>query len=217
MADVGVNVIVGAQQTFTAGEVIPAGYWAVISPTFGVKIPPSNNVITYVTGEWMQSDGTWTSATAGQIAAPLASGQPAPIQPAPVPPSAPGVAQPVFKSGSATVPATPIVTTGNPIVPPPTIGNPVSVPVFPPVSPNTAPVSVPLGPLVGPAVGGNLVGPPPPPYPPTFKTGSATSPTAASWFPQFTTTFPSPTVVFANIFNLWPTAVPMTMTTQNVR
>lgn len=104
-----------------------------------------------------------------------------------------------------------------PIVPPPPIGDPISVPVFPPVSPATAPVAVPQGPLVGPAVGGNLVGPPPPPYPPTFKTGSATSPTAASWFPQFTTTFPSPTVVFANLFNLWPTAVPMTTTTQNVR
>lgn len=139
-----------------------------------------------------------------------------PVESAPVPPSAPGIPQPVFESGSATLPATPIVTTGSPIIPPPPMGDPVGVPVFPPVPPDTAPVDVPLGPLVGPAVVSDLVGPPPPPYPPSFATGSATAPTAASWFPQFTTTFPSPTVVFANIFNFWPAPVPTVATTQNV-
>jgi hypothetical protein len=35
-------------------------------------------------------------------------------------------------------------------------------------------------------------------------------------FPAFTTTFPDPTVVFANLFNQWPSVPPMTVTTQNV-
>lgn len=35
-------------------------------------------------------------------------------------------------------------------------------------------------------------------------------------FPAFTTVFPIPTVVFANIFNQWPGLPPMTVTTQNV-
>lgn len=139
-----------------------------------------------------------------------------PIESAPVPPSAPGIQQPVFGSGSATSPSTLIAITGNPIIPPPPIGNPVGPPTFPPVSPDTAPVDVPLGPKVGPAVVADLVGPPPPPRPPLFASGSASSPGTASWFPQFTTTFPSPTVVFANIFNFWPTPVPTVTTTQNV-
>lgn len=90
------------------------------------------------------------------------------------------------------------------------IGDPVGVPTFPPPTP--PPIgTVPAGPLVGPAVA-------PAPVPPSlagvvqpqYKTGSATSPTAASWFPQFTTAsaytpFPNnpPTgtpIVFANIW-----------------
>lgn len=89
------------------------------------------------------------------------------------------------------------------------IGDPIGVPTFPPPTP--PPIgTVPVGPLVGPAIS-------PAPVPPSlagvvqpqYKTGSATSPTAASWFPQFTTTgayagFPNqpPTgvpIVFANI------------------
>jgi hypothetical protein len=79
-----------------------------------------------------------------------------------------------------------------PIVPPPTFGLPPP-PVFPPVPPNTAPVAVPIGPLVGPAVDDAPV----PPslagiIQPQFKSGSATAP--ASYFPDFTTTFPNPPV-----------------------
>jgi hypothetical protein len=123
-----------------------------------------------------------------------------PIQSAPVPPSIAGIPQPVFGSGSATAPATPIPITGSPIIPPPTIGDPVGFPEFPPVDPDTAPVPVPVGPLVGPAVG-------PAPVPPSLPgvqqpqfvpPGSATVP--ASLFPDFTTTPPSPPIVFANVF-----------------
>jgi hypothetical protein len=81
-----------------------------------------------------------------------------PIEPAPVPPSAPGVPQPEFASGSATDPAPPIVITGSPILPPPLIGNPPP-PQFPPIPPDTAPVPVPLGPLVGPAIAAAAVPP----------------------------------------------------------
>jgi hypothetical protein len=135
----------------------------------------------------------------------------APIQPAPVPPSIAGIPQPVFGSGSPTLPAAGPIT-GSPIIPPPTIGDPVGFPVFPPVSPNTAPVTVPRGPLVGPAVG-------PAPVPPSIPgvtqpqfvpPGSATVP--ASLFPNFTTTPPSPPIVFANIEKIGaiPPALPST-------
>ena len=118
--------------------------------------------------------------------------------------------QPVFDSGSATSPATPIPITGSPILPPPLMGDPVGFPVFPPVTPDTAPVPVPVGPLVGPAVG-------PAPVPPSLPgvqqpqfapPGSATVP--ASLFPDFTTTPPSPPIVFANIFNMGAVPPPST-------
>lgn len=96
------------------------------------------------------------------------------------------------------------------IVPPPTIGNPFGVPAFPPPTP--PPIgTVPAGPLVGPAVAAAAV----PPsvagvVQPQYKTGSATSPTAASFFPSFTTTpayagFPNQPpagvpIVFANVW-----------------
>jgi len=133
----------------------------------------------------------------------------APIQPAPVPPSIAGIPQPVFGSGSATVPAAGPIT-GSPIIPPPTIGDPVGFPVFPPESPDTAPVPVPVGPLVGPAV---APAPAPPSVPgvqqPQFvPPGSATVP--ASLFPEFTTTPPSPPIVFANIFNMGAVNPPST-------
>jgi hypothetical protein len=131
----------------------------------------------------------------------MSNGTP-PIQPAPVPPSIAGIPQPVFDSGSATSPATPIPITGSPIIPPPPIGDPVGFPVFPPVSPDTAPVPVPVGPLVGPAVAPAPVPPSLPgvPQPQFVPPGSATVP--ASLFPEFTTTPPSPPIVFANIFNM---------------
>jgi hypothetical protein len=139
----------------------------------------------------------------------MSNGSP-PIQTAPVPPSIAGSPQPVFESGSATSPATPIDITGSPIIPPPPIGDPEGVPVFPPVTPDTAPVPVPVGPLVGPAIAPAAV---PPSIPgvvqPQFvPPGSATVP--ASLFPDFTTTPPSPPIVFANIFNYGQVAPPNT-------
>lgn len=129
------------------------------------------------------------------------------------PASAPGIPQPVFKSGSATAPAPPIPITGAPILPPPLITNPPGVPVFPPTGANQAPVTVPVGPLVGPAVAPAGV---PPSVPgvqqPVFKTGSATVPTAASLFPEFTTGAPSPPIVFANIFKIGTVPPPLPTT-----
>jgi hypothetical protein len=140
----------------------------------------------------------------------MSNGTP-PIQPAPVPPSIAGIPQPVFGSGSATSPAAGPIT-GSPIIPPPTIGDPVGFPVFPPVTPNTAPVAVPRGPLVGPAVGPAPVPPSVPgvQQPQFVPPGSATVP--ASLFPDFTTTPPSPPIVFANIFKIGavPPALPST-------
>jgi hypothetical protein len=121
-----------------------------------------------------------------------------PIISAPVPPSIAGIPQPVFESGSPTLPAAGPIT-GHPIIPPPTIGDPVGFPEFPPVEPDFAPVPVPVGPLVGPAVG-------PAPVPPSLPgvqqpqfvaPGSATVP--ASLFPDFTTTPPSPPIVIHNV------------------
>jgi hypothetical protein len=136
----------------------------------------------------------------------------APIEPAPVPPSIAGIPQPVFGSGSATVPATNVPITGSPILPPPLITNPPGTPVFPPVTPNTAPVPVPVGPLVGPAIS-------PAPVPPSLPgvvqpqfvpPGSATVP--ASLFPDFTTTPPSPPIVFANVFKIGAIPPPLPST-----
>jgi hypothetical protein len=133
------------------------------------------------------------------------------ITPAPVPPSIAGIPQPVFESGSPTVPAAGPIT-GSPIIPPPTIGDPVGFPVFPPEDPDTAPVPVPVGPLVGPAVG-------PAPVPPSLPgvqqpqfvpPGSATVP--ASLFPEFTTDPPYPPIVFANIFKIGAIPPPLPST-----
>nr|HEV8010867.1 hypothetical protein [Bradyrhizobium sp.] len=140
----------------------------------------------------------------------MSNGTP-PIQPAPVPPSIAGIPQPVFGSGSATVPATNVPITGSPIIPPPPIANPVGVPVFPPTGGNTAPVPIPPTPLVGPAVGPAPVPPSIPgvPQPQFIPPGSAIVP--ASLFPgYFTTTPPSPPIVFANIFNMGAVPPPST-------
>ena len=122
------------------------------------------------------------------------------ITPAPEPPSIAGIPQPVFDSGSATSPATPITITGSPILPPPLMGDPVGFPDFPPVDPDTAPVPVPVGPLVGPAVAPAAVPPSLPgvPQPQFAGGGSVTIP--ASLFPDFTTNPPYPPIVFANLF-----------------
>jgi hypothetical protein len=141
----------------------------------------------------------------------MSNGAP-PIQPAPVPPSIAGIPQPVFGSGSATVPAAGPIT-GSPIIPPPTIGDPVGVPTFPPEDDDTAPVPLPATPLVGPAVG-------PAPVPPSIPgvqqpqfvpPGTALLP--ATLFPgYFTTTPPSPPIVFANIFKIGAIPPPLPST-----
>lgn len=113
-----------------------------------------------------------------------------PIVTAPVPPSIAGIAQPVFASGSATTPATPIPITGSPLLPPPQVGMNGEVP--PAIPPTTVPPSIAGVPQ------------------PVYATGSATAPTAASLFPAFTTTPPSPPVVFANIFMNGPGEPPST-------
>ena len=132
------------------------------------------------------------------------------IDPDPNPP-APGIPQPVFVSGSATVPAVPVNITGTPIIPPPPIGNPVGVPPIPP------PIPIPSGPLVGPAIDDAPV----PPslagvVQPVFTTGSATAPTAASLFPDFTTVSPNPPIVFANLMMIGGMVPPSTPTTPQV-
>lgn len=142
---------------------------------------------------------------------------PPPIIGTDVPDSAPGVVQPQYKSGSATAPATPIPITGSPIIPPPVIGDPVGYPTFPPTGTGTAPVAVPIGPDVGPAVAAAAV---PPSIAgqtqPQYKTGSATSPTAASLFPSLSAPGPSPPIILANTMQIGPGAPPFTAGTQPI-
>jgi len=141
----------------------------------------------------------------------MSNGTP-PIQPAPVPPSIAGTPQPVFGSGSPTSPAAGPIT-GSPIIPPPPMANPVGYPVFPPTGGNTAPVTVPRGPLVGPAVGPAGVPPSIPgvQQPQFVPPGTALLP--ASLFPgYFTTTPPSPPIVFANIFKIGTVPPPLPST-----
>lgn len=117
-----------------------------------------------------------------------------------------------------------------PIIPPPLIGNPPP-PTFPPPTP--PPIgNVPVGPLVGPAIAAAGVPPSTPGFvQPRFQPpGSATSPPANGYFPQFTTApyagFPNQPpngvpIVFSNIFTIptfasgvWtPHPPPFTVTT----
>jgi hypothetical protein len=91
-----------------------------------------------------------------------------------------------------------------PIIPPPLIGAAQTIPTFPPPTP--PPIGhVPVGPLVGPAIAPAAV----PPsvagvVQPQYKTGSATVPTAASVFPEFTTT-----TAYAGFPNNPPAGVPI--------
>lgn len=140
----------------------------------------------------------------------MSNGAP-PIQPAPSPPSVPGIPQPVFGSGSATSPATPIDITGSPIIPPPPMADPVGVPDFPPTGTDTAPVDVPRGPLVGPAVSPASV----PPsvagvQQPQFGSGNANVP--PGYFPLFTSGSPSPPIVVPNIFRIGAIPPPLPST-----
>jgi hypothetical protein len=136
-----------------------------------------------------------------------------PITPDPTPP-APGIPQPVdtgaFPAGCIPPPGVPDTGEGE-VACTNLIYFPMFTPPFPP--PNVGSVDIP-GPLtIAPApVPPSLAGV----VQPQFRTGSAAAPSAASWFPQFTTIFPVPTVVFANIFVQGATLPPMTATTQNV-
>ena len=102
------------------------------------------------------------------------------------------------------------------IVPPPPIGANKTVPNFPPPTP--PPIgTVPKGDLVGPAIAAAAVPPSVAGFvEPRFKTGSATSPTAASWFPSFTSTFPNPTIVFTNTMMIGAPKPPQTASTLNI-
>lgn len=103
-----------------------------------------------------------------------------------------------------------------PIVPPPLIGmGGGAPPTFPPPTP--PPIgAIPPGVLVGPAIAAAAV-------PPSnagkaliiFTYGSATTPPASAAFPEFTTTFPNPPIVFSNIFTdgVSPTTPPSTAST----
>lgn len=89
-----------------------------------------------------------------------------------------------------------------PIVPPPVIGvGGGPPPTFPPPTP--PPIgAIPPGVTVGPAIAPAGVPPSQAGFPLIqYKTGSATAPTAASWIPQFTTTFPAPTIVIGPFMN----------------
>lgn len=123
----------------------------------------------------------------------MSNGTP-PIQPAPSPPSVPGIPQPVYGSGSATAPTAaswfPQSAVGD-WMPPPEVGfggnQPFPTPVVPP----------------GTGQGQNQ---------PQYGSGSATVPTAASLFPAFTTSAPSPPIVFANIFRIGAVPPPLPST-----
>jgi len=104
------------------------------------------------------------------------------------------------------------------IVPPPPIGANKTVPNFPPPTP--PPIgTVPVGDLVGPVVAPAAVPPSTPGFtqPRFFGSGnSATAPTAASWFPKFTTTSPSPPIVFTNTMMIGAAKPPQTPTTPQI-
>jgi len=129
---------------------------------------------------------------------PLISPPPAlgpPIIGTDTPGSAPGVAQPVYKSGSATAPTAASFFPQAPAgtwMPPPQVGMGGNALFTTPVVP----------PGTGPSY-----------TVPTYKTGSATSPTAASLFPSFTVPTYSPPIVFANTAQIGNTPPPQTTTT----
>jgi hypothetical protein len=104
-----------------------------------------------------------------------------------------------------------------PIIPPPLIGQGGgAAPAFPPPTP--PPIGhIPAGVLVGPAIAAAAVPPSTPGFiQPRYGSGSATVP--HTLFPYSTTTYPSPPIVFSNIFTggTSPTTPPHTTTTQNV-
>jgi hypothetical protein len=105
-----------------------------------------------------------------------------------------------------------------PIFPPPPAGSAQATPAFPPPTP--PPIgAVPVGPHVGPVVAAAAVPPSTAGFPLIrYGSGSATAPTAAHMFPAVTTTYPSPTIVFSNVYTGGnpPSTPPSTASTQNV-
>jgi hypothetical protein len=107
-----------------------------------------------------------------------------------------------------------------PIFPPPLVGQGGGAPPnFPPPTP--PPIgTVPVGPLVGPVVAAAAVPPSFAGYPLIkYQTGSATVPAQpGGYFPKFTSTFPSPTIVFSNVYTGGkpPSTPPNTASTLNI-
>jgi hypothetical protein len=119
------------------------------------------------------------------------------VIPANAPPSAPGIVQPVFKTGSATSPpASSYLPTFTPFFPPPTMG---SVVIDPPgvVNPATVPPSIDA------------------PSQPVFETGSASVPLPADMY-EWTTVWPHPPVTMANTMMIGSMVPPIIATTQNI-
>ena len=105
-------------------------------------------------------------------------------------------------------PTVPIFPDFVPIIPPPPIGG--TAPAFPPPA-----IPPPAGPLVGPAIASASVPPSVAGFPqPQFGSGDATTP--PSYFEEFTTIFPVPTVVFTNAMNDGTTPPPQTASTENI-
>lgn len=123
-----------------------------------------------------------------------------------------------WSAGSLTVdeavivdPSEPVFPAFTPILPPPPVGVPPP-PTFPPTGSNTAPVPVPVGPLADPiAIGPPAVPPSVAGVPqPQFGSGSATAPPVNGYFPEFTTTPPSPPIVITQspgVFGIFNNAV----------
>jgi hypothetical protein len=192
-----VAVIPGSPITVAADDTIPVGVWRVV--TGGIEIGPHGTY--FDVGSLISSDGTVTItwAGAGATISQIVTGLP--VAPSPNNP-APGIQQPQFGSGSATLPMTPIPITGSPIIPPPPIADGAGgPPAFPP-----GVFVVPEGPKVGPAVA-------PAPAPPSVPgvTQPQIGPVPPPEWPGFTTNPPSPPIVFANqmmIGNMRPPTTP---------
>jgi hypothetical protein len=125
----------------------------------------------------------------------MSNGSP-PITSAPVPPSVPGVPQPVIVTGGQSLPPSFPLGQAGTWMPPPQVGmgenTPFPTPVVPPGSGNPGVTQ------------------------PQYGSGSGTVPTAASLFPAFTTTSPSPPIVFANTAMIGAGFPPQTATTTQV-
>lgn len=128
----------------------------------------------------------------------MSNGSP-PITPAPSPPSAPGIAQPVIVEGGQSLPPSFPLGTAGTWLPPPQVGmgenEPFATPVVPPGVVTPWPTQQ-----------------PPLPTQPQFPTGSATAPTAAELFPEFTAAGPSPPIIVSAVQPPPPVPLPLPTT-----